>query len=56
MYPYTPTGAPGKWEIAIYNYISLIARGYLWVSYPQESLENAMNTMGTLVEVHPIAP
>ena len=33
MYPYqrTPMGNP---------YISPISRGYLWVSYPQESLEN----------------
>ena len=38
MYPYqrTPMGNP---------YISPITRGYLWVSYPQESLENTINTM-----------
>ncbi len=29
--------------------ISPISRGYLWVSYPQESLENTINTMGTLL-------
>ena len=33
--------------------ISPISRGYLWVSYPQESLENTINTMGTLLGVHP---
>ena len=27
--------------------VSPIARGYFWVSYPQESLENTINTMGT---------
>ena len=27
--------------------ISPIAGGYLWVSYPQESLENTINTMGS---------
>ncbi len=49
MYPYqrTPMGNP---------YISPISRGYLWVSYPQESLENTINTMGTLLGVHPIVP
>ena len=35
-----------------YNYT-----GYLWVSYPQESLENAISTMGTrTLGVHPIVP
>ena len=29
--------------------ISPTTRGYLWVSYPQESLENTINTMGTLL-------
>ena len=29
--------------------ISPITHGYLWVSYPQESLENTINTMGTLL-------
>ena len=37
-------------------YISPISRGYLWVSYPQESLENPINTMDTLLGVHPIVP
>ena len=36
--------------------INPISRGYLWVSYPQESLENTINTMGTLLGVHPIVP
>ncbi len=31
-------------------------RGYLWVCNPQESLENTINTMGTLLGVHPIVP
>ena len=43
----TPMGHP---------YISPISRGYLWVSHPQESLENTTNTMGTLLGVHPIVP
>ena len=30
-------------------HISPVSRGYLWVSYPQESLENTLNTMGTLL-------
>ena len=38
----TPTNVP-LWEIPIYGLYS----GYLWVSYPQESLENTINTMGT---------
>ena len=34
-----------------------MARGYFWVSYPQESLENTTNTMGTrTLGVHPIVP
>ena len=38
-------------------YISPIYSGYLWVIYnPQESLEYTINTMGTLLEVHPIVP
>ena len=47
MYPYqrTPIGNP---------YISPILRGYLWVSYPQESLENPINTMDTLLGVAPV--
>ena len=38
MYPYqrTPMGNP---------YISPITRGYLWVTYPQESLENTINNV-----------
>ena len=51
MYPYqrTPIGNPN---------ISPIACGYLWVLvfYPQESLENTIDTMGTLLGVHPIVP
>ena len=45
MYPYqrTPTGNP---------YISPISMGYNL----QESLENTINTMGTLSGVHPIVP
>ena len=46
---------PPLWEI-IPIYISPIARGHLWVSYPQESLENTIYTMGTLLGVHPIVP
>ena len=34
-------------------YISPMSRGYLWVSYPQESLQNTTNSMGTLLGVHP---
>ena len=38
-------------------YMSPISRGYLRVSYPQESLENTINTMGTrTLGVHPIVP
>ena len=37
-----------------YERISKPYSGYLWVSYPQESLENTINTMGTLLGVHPI--
>ena len=47
----TPTNVP-LWEIPILGLYS----GYLWVSYPQESLENTINTMGTLLGVHPIVP
>ena len=39
--------------------VSPIARGYLWIFMgysPQESLENTINTMGTLLGVHPIVP
>ena len=35
---------------------SPIARGYLCFFHPQESLENTINTMGTLLGVHPIVP
>ena len=48
MYPYqrTPMGNP---------YISPIQ--WEWISYiPQESLENTINIMGTLLGVHPIIP
>ena len=50
MYPYqrTPIGNP---------YINPIYSGYLYMGYnPQESLENTINTMGTLLGVHPIVP
>ena len=34
---------------------SPISRGYLWVSYPQESLGNTINTVGTrTLGVHPL--
>ena len=37
--------------------ITPIFRGYLWVFFhPQESLENTINTMGTLLGVHPSVP
>ena len=39
-----PTNVP-LWEIPIYALYS----GYIWVSYPQESLENTINTMGPLL-------
>ena len=42
-------GGGGRAYIYIYS-------GYLWVSYLQESLENAINTMGTLLGVHLIVP
>ena len=45
----TPTNVP-LWEIPILALYS----GYLWVIIPQESLENTINTMGTLSGVHPI--
>ena len=38
-------------------YISPISRGYLWVSYPQESLENTKYHGSTrTLGVHPIVP
>ena len=46
-----PTNVP-LWEIPIQALYS----GYLWVNYLQESLENTINTMGTLLGVHPIVP
>ena len=48
MYPYqrTPMGNP---------YISPIYWVFMGYS-PQESLENTINTMGTLLGVHPIVP
>ena len=36
--------------------VSPIYSEYLWGRYPQESLENTINTMGTLLGVHPIVP
>ena len=36
--------------------ISPTNSGYLWVNYPQESLENTTNTMCTLLGAHPIVP
>ena len=47
MYPYqrTPMGNPHKKK----PFLS----GYLWVKIPQECLENTINTMGTLLGVHP---
>ena len=33
--------------------IKALYSGYLWVSYPQESLENTINTMSTLLGLHP---
>ena len=50
MYQYPFMGKPFK--KALYN------GGYLWVIIynPQESLENTINTMGTLLGVHPIVP
>ena len=51
--PRIPTWAPGKWEIPNYKpYSSWVFMG----SNPQESLENTIDTMGTLLGVHPIVP
>ena len=50
MYPYqrTPMGNPC---------ISPIQWVFIGCSYsPQESLENTINTVGTLLAVHPIVP
>ena len=42
-----------SWEIPVSKpYITWVFMGY----NPQESLENAINTMGTLLGVHPIVP
>ena len=48
----TPTNVPLR-EIPNYKpYITWVSMGY----NPQESLENTINAMGTLLEVHPIVP
>ena len=48
-----PTYPSGR---SLYKAYIYIYSGYLRVSYPQESLENTINTMGTLLGVHPIVP
>ena len=39
-----------------YPYGKSLYKPYIGVSYPQESLENTINTMGTLLGVHPSVP